>query len=256
MFIQNFLTGFVYPFKGLKFLLKNPTLYKYILIHTLITIVVFASVIGLGVYIGIEYGVPWIESLQLWDNIIWTISEYILLVILFVFITVLSIVIAVLFSSAFSTITCDKLSSKTEEILTGKTGDVQLSFKENLIKTIKEIILSIIRSILLLFKMILLLIINFIPILGSILYIVIAFVFSAKDITVEYLDYPLDRRNIKDENKKLLYKNNKGYYYGFGTAILLITLIPVLNLILISISTVGATLMYLNEIESKNEAID
>jgi CysZ protein len=92
----------------------------------------------------------------------------------------------------------------------------------------------------------LLLALNLLPGLGTALYAVLAFVTTCFFLTLEFVDYPLDRRG-QSLTAKLAYVRRLGLRgLGFGAAVFILGLIPVANLAFLPLSAVGGTLLYLD----------
>lgn len=90
-----------------------------------------------------------------------------------------------------------------------------------------------------------LLILNFLPGLGSLLYAVLAWLVTSFFLASEFLDYPLERRGYS-LGAKLRYTRSLGLTgIGFGAAVFVMGMVPVLNLALLPLSAVGGTLIFL-----------
>ncbi|MCA1988592.1 MAG: EI24 domain-containing protein [Desulfarculus sp.] len=92
----------------------------------------------------------------------------------------------------------------------------------------------------------LLLVLNLLPGLGAVLYAVLAFLTTCFFLTLEFVDYPLDRRG-QSLSAKLAYVRRLGLRgLGFGAAVFVLGLVPVANLAFLPLSAVGGTLLYLD----------
>ncbi len=94
--------------------------------------------------------------------------------------------------------------------------------------------------------MLLIFLLNLLPVLGSLLYAVLALVATCLFLALEFLDYPLDRRGLS-LRQKLGYLRGLGLRgLCFGAAVCLLGLVPLVNLLLLPLGAVGGTLLYLD----------
>lgn len=95
--------------------------------------------------------------------------------------------------------------------------------------------------------MLLLLALNLLPVLGNLLYAALALVATCCFLALEFLDYPLDRRGLTFR-QKLSYLRGLGFRgFSFGAAVCLMGMVPLVNLLLLPLAAVGATLLYLDD---------
>ena len=90
-----------------------------------------------------------------------------------------------------------------------------------------------------------LLLINLIPGLGGAVYAVAAWLVTAYFLALEFLDYPLDRRGLSLKEKSRYVRSLGLGWLGFGSAVLVIGLVPVVNFTLLPLAAMGGTLVYL-----------
>ncbi len=93
-----------------------------------------------------------------------------------------------------------------------------------------------------------LLILFLIPIVNVIAPIV-WMVFSAWMLALEYADYPMGNHNILFPEQRALLKKKGLTVFGFGSAALLILMIPFLNFLAMPIAVAGATVMWVEGFE-------
>jgi CysZ protein len=102
------------------------------------------------------------------------------------------------------------------------------------------------RLLLYLGVMLLLLTLNLLPVLGSLLYAVLALAATCGFLAGEFLDYALDRRGLS-LRQKLAYLRGLGLRgLCFGAAVCLMGMVPLVNLLLLPLAAVGGTLIYLD----------
>ncbi len=76
---------------------------------------------------------------------------------------------------------------------------------------------------------------------------VLWWLFGAWMLTLEYADYPLSRRGLTFREQRRLLRRHWPPALGFGGAVLLLTLIPVLNFLAMPAAVIGATLLWNRE---------
>lgn len=79
--------------------------------------------------------------------------------------------------------------------------------------------------------------------------------FSAWMLALQYADYPMGNHGIAFHNQRHLLGKRRFLALGFGAAVLLITLIPVMNFLVMPAAVIGATLMWVEQFSGvKREA--
>jgi CysZ protein len=80
----------------------------------------------------------------------------------------------------------------------------------------------------------------FIPVFGQVMW----FLFSAWMFAVQYIDYPFDNHKIPFVEARQHLKQKQGLSYGFGTAVLIFSMVPIVNLIVMPVAVCGATRLF------------
>ncbi|MCF2907327.1 sulfate transporter CysZ [Pseudoalteromonas sp. DL2-H2.2] len=78
------------------------------------------------------------------------------------------------------------------------------------------------------------------PFIGQILWVL----FSCWMYSVQYNDYPFDNHKISFKEMKDTLKAHQGLSYGFGFAVMVLTSIPIVNLIVMPAAVCGATKLW------------
>ncbi|MCD4743820.1 MAG: EI24 domain-containing protein [Desulfobacteraceae bacterium] len=239
---MNLLKGIEYNFKGFLMGIKNPTLLFLGILRFVVVIFLAILLSGAVFYfhnqiLNLIWEMP--ESgffIYLWKIVSWIIA---------IFLASIAALIAYFIAQfLFCVFIMDYMSRKVENIITGKeiypdnTSYLTLFFY--LIKQeIPRALLPMILSFIIMF-------IGFLTPLGSLIAIIssiVAVTFLAWDNT----DLVPARRMLPF-NKRLKYlRKNIMFHIGFG----LLFLIPVLNILFLSFAPVGATLYYIENIDSK-----
>lgn len=85
------------------------------------------------------------------------------------------------------------------------------------------------------------------PLIGQILWVL----FSCWMYNVQYNDYPFDNHKISFKEMKETLKAHQGLSYGFGFAVMVLTSIPIVNLIVMPAAVCGATKLWVENYRPK-----
>ena len=88
---------------------------------------------------------------------------------------------------------------------------------------------------------------GFVPVLGQTAVPVLAFIFGAWMIAIQYCDYPFDNHKISFPRMRNALSQNKWMNYTFGTLVSLFTMIPFVNFVVMPVAVCGATAMWMEE---------
>lgn len=241
--IKKWFCGFKYPYKGFLFIFTQPEISKIVSIQFLLNIITFIIVFSSSFYILVR----WLNSIISYGNIWYEHIIYYFGIILGI---AAIIIISVIFSGFLSGLIGgglnSNLSEKTEEILKQQKNNIQVSFIEGLFRDIGFELksLTLIIAVFLLLSLV-----NIIPIIGTIIFFVLTFIYSIFAISFKYLDYVMELRKFSFKKKLLTVWNSGPLFMGFGFSALLLFQIPIINLLMHSIGIISGTLLYLEEIE-------
>lgn len=76
------------------------------------------------------------------------------------------------------------------------------------------------------------------------------FAFSAWMLGITYTAYPLENHEIPFKNQHAIVKQKRWATFGFGIAVLLVTMIPFVNLVVMPAAVAGATVLYTKELKN------
>ena len=235
--MQKTYFGFHYLFRGFSMLWRKG-IRRYVMLPALINLILFIILLGTGIHF-INYAVHllphWLHWLKWIVDPLFFIATSIALVYIF---TIISNLIGAPFNSL--------LSEKIETMITGEKPNEDEGIKDaikDIPRTLKrewhKILYYIPRAILLL-------ILTFIPVI-NIAAGVLWFIFSSWMMAIEYLDYPLDNhRTTFQETKQHLQKNCLPSL-GFGFAVAIASMIPIVNFVVMPAAVIGATQMYIDQ---------
>ena len=137
------------------------------------------------------------------------------------------------------------LAEKVEKMLTG-----EVMIETNMQDFIKDVPRMLAREWQKLWyslpKYIALFLFGFMPFLGQTVVPIIAFVFGAWMMAIQYCDYPFDNHKISFHAMRFKLAQNRTQSLVFGALITLCTLVPIINLVVIPVAVCGATVMWVD----------
>lgn len=96
-------------------------------------------------------------------------------------------------------------------------------------------------------RLIALFLFGFIPVLGQTIVPILAFLFGAWLIAIQYCDYPFDNHKIPFTQMRNALYQQRLMNFSFGTLVSFFTMIPIVNLVVMPVAVCGATAMWVNE---------
>lgn len=221
--------------------MRQPGVRIYAVMPLLINTVLFASLIWFGYEQFsplVDYmmsGVPAIFNFLRW--IIWIIISTFTAIFIFFTFTPIANIVAAPFNAL--------LSEKIEIRLTGKTIGVNSSF----MKMARDSFLSQIRKLVyIIFWSAVLLLISLIPLVNfaaPFLWVI----FGSWLLSLEYLDYPMGNHELNFTRQRQILAARKGLSLGFGSSVMVLTSIPLLNFIVMPVAVAGATVLWVEQLE-------
>jgi CysZ protein len=234
--------GFVAPLHGWRFLWTHRRLLPLALAPFLISLGLFA----LFMWLGFSRLGAWARSfLPLDQGWWWVLLYYLLAVLLALLLWALQVYVLAMVGGVLASPFLEALTRRVEALVTPQApqGWAQASWLADLIRVAGQ---AFTRLMLYAGVMLLLLSLNLLPVLGSLLYALLALAVTCWFLAWEFLDYPLDRRGYS-LRRKLGYLRGLGLRgFCFGAAVCLLGLAPLINLLLLPLAAVGGTLLYLD----------
>ena len=221
--------------------MRQPGVRIYAVMPLLINTVLFASLIWFGYEQFsplVDYmmsGIPAIFNFLRW--IIWIIISTFTAIFIFFTFTPIANIVAAPFNAL--------LSEKIEIRLTGKTISADSSF----MKMARDSFLSQIRKLVyIIFWSAALLLISLIPLVNfaaPFLWVI----FGSWLLSLEYLDYPMGNHELNFTRQRQILAARKGLSLGFGSSVMILTSIPLLNFIVMPVAVAGATVLWVEQLE-------
>jgi len=227
----SFIKGFLDCFSGFGLLLK-PGVKRYVIIPLLINIGLFTlagKLLSDQIDIWMEKLLPtWLGWLE-W--LIYPLFYIALAIIVFYSFTIVANLIAAPFNSL--------LSARVEANLTGrKPKDINTDgFIRLTVRTLRSELQKILYAIKWSIPLLIITVIPVVNVAAPFLWIL----FAAWFFALEYHDYPLGNRGQLFDDIIAFNRSNRMRAYGLGTAVFLLTSIPLLNFLAMPVSVAGAT---------------
>ncbi len=236
--ISNPLTGTTYLLKGLR-LLNKPGIRSFVIIPLLINSLLFAGLIW---FLGNEFSglmEHWLPVLPDWlswlSGLLWLLFAIAALIVLFFAFTLLANLVGAPFNSY--------LSAAVEKQLTGQIPEDTTSFLQILSKTLASELKKIRYFIL---WAIPLFILSFIPVV-NLFTPALWLLFGAWMMSLEYADYPLGNQGLGFVEIRRQLKEKTLLSLGFGATVMLASMIPVFNFLVMPAAVAGATVMRIEQ---------
>lgn len=236
---NNPLHGIGYVLRGLG-LIARPGLRRFVIIPLFINTTLFAAVIYYGArrfdeLLG-SLLPQWLDWLS-W--LLWPIFAVAVLMVVFYTFTIIANLIAAPFNGL--------LAERVEQYLRGTgVAESQSSWSKVLKEALPAILSELKKLAYFLVRAIPLLLLFLIPglnVLAPFLWIA----FNAWFLTLEYGDYPMGNHGMLFPQQRQLHLRWRWTALGFGTTLLLITTIPILNFLAMPVGVAGATAMWVKQ---------
>ncbi|MEH6358756.1 MAG: sulfate transporter CysZ [Pseudomonadales bacterium] len=235
----SFFTGIRHLLVGLK-LLSKPGIRIFVLIPLAINVLLFA----LSIYILNHYFGLWMEQLLGWlpdwlsfiESVLWLIFAILVLVIVAFGFTVLANLIAAPFNGF--------LSEAVERYLSGQ--EPQQSARSLVAEISRSLWRELAKLRYYLPRVLGLVVLGFIPVINSVSPVLWA-LFGVWMMAIQYLDYPMDSNGVEFPAMRERLGQRRLTTLGFGSSVLLATLVPVLNWFVMPAAVAGATALWVRE---------
>ncbi|WP_111977199.1 sulfate transporter CysZ [Algibacillus agarilyticus] len=221
-------------------LITQPGLRRFVIVPLLINIILF--VIALIALISqLDHITDWAYSLlPSWLSWLSYLVSPLIIIATFMVFSFIFTAVANFIAAPFNGI----LAEKTEHLLTGKSPDYQTTFSSEVTRTLKrewqKLMYVLPKSIgfLILFWLV--------PIFGQVIW----FLFSAWIMAIQYCDYPFDNHKVEFGDMKDTLWQHKGSAFSFGGTVVLFSMVPFINLLVMPVAVCGATKLWVEEINN------
>lgn len=253
--LDSYLRGAAQPFRGLLFLLRERSLWKYALVPFAINLLVVGlALLGLAFvfddvfayataftelpkpsvwYRWLDYGLLWLLK--------WLVGALLLIVGL-ALTALLFLLLGAVIASPFN----DVLAERVEALSTGRgRPEPPFSIGALLSDGARSVLEELRKAGFFLVVFLGLLPLNLIPLAGTLLYAAASTTLSAFFLTLEFCDYAMSRRRLVFREKRALLLRHRGAALGFGSVMFLVLAVPLANLLLLPVGVVAGTRLFL-----------
>lgn len=235
--IRFFLNGFsIIQLKGLK---------RFVLVPLLVNFVLFSTAM---VYLLNQLGlqIEWIrEQIPSWLSWIEFLLFPLAIVILLLLFSMVFSVVANWLAAPFNGVLAERVEQKLSGIEPEQSSITAIikALPHTLIREWKKLVYFIPRFIGYM------LIGWFFPVVGQIIW----FLFIAWVLAIQYCDYAFDNNRYGFDHMRYVLRQNKSACFGFGSAVSIFTMVPILNLLVMPVAICGATAMWVEHLKRQTE---
>ncbi len=239
--MSGFFTGINYFFKGFSL-----AMHEKIRLFVIVPLIINFAVFSILLWFIFGYLQTYIDAMiPSWLD--WEIVRDIISIVIGLALIFMSSFIFAMFANIIAAPFNAILSEKVEHFLTntpppstGRHGNVISSYIHAISSQIHKLFYSIMWSIPLL-------ILFFIPPI-SFIAPVLWLLFGAWMLALEYIDYPANNHEILFKQQRELLRKHRGTSLGFGTMAMIFSSIPIVNLIVMPVSVVAMTALYVDKL--------
>jgi len=214
-------------------LITKPGIRRYVIIPLLINTLIFSLLIWFSAS-QFDHLIEWLlpDWLQWLEWLLWPVFALsVVIVVLFTF-TLLANLIGAPFNGLLAEVVEYHLTGKRPESPYGFWKDILLSIQSEL----KKLTYFVSRSI----PLLILFVIPGINLAAPFIWLI----FNAWMLGLQYLDYPMGNHGLTSDRQRALVKEKRLMALGFGSATMVLLMIPLLNFLAMPIAVAGATAMW------------
>ena len=240
----NVVGGIGYLVDGAK-MLGHPSLRLFVIVPLAVNILIFGSLIGLGLGYVTEAMDRVLGSIPEWlgfiEWILWPLIWLTLSLVTGYLFTAVALIIASPFNGL--------LAEKAEELVTGKPVQGPEGLAQALLLVPRGIIRELLKLMYYVPMAVFVLLLSFIPLLNAAAPL-LWFLLGAWMMSIQFVDYPMDNHQLSFADVKEAVRRRRLSSMGFGGAVALFASIPVVNFFVVPAAVVGATLLWCKELDS------
>ena len=239
----NIVGGVGYLVDGAK-MLTHPALRMFVLVPLTINILIFGTLIGYGLSFVSEFMERWLSGIPDWLSFI----EWILWPLIWLTFSLISgylfTAVALIIASPFNGL----LAEKAEELVTGKPVSGPEGLGTALMMVPRGIVRELAKLIYYVPMAAFVLLVTFIPVLNAVAPL-LWFLLGAWMMSIQFVDYPMDNHQLSFADVKEAVRSRRLSSMGFGGVVALCTGIPIVNFFVVPAAVVGATLLWVKELD-------
>lgn len=228
-------------------LVRQPGLRRFVVLPLLVNLLVFG---GLGWLVFDELS-QWLDSLSLFSNYrdVWlvgaleTVLRWLAGIVLVILLAYVFTLLANLIGAPFNSL----LAERVEASLTGRRDSASPTWRSLLADLPRTLASEFAKLVYVALRIIPLLLLQFVPVV-NVVAPALLFLFGAWMFAIEYIDYPMGNAGARFGDVRRRLQQSRGQALGFGSAVALASLIPVVNLFVMPVAVAGATALYVEQL--------
>jgi len=225
-------------------LLNKPGIRIYVIIPFFINLVLFGALVWIG-YSQFKIFIDWLlPDLPAWlaflEWLAWLFFTVLAALTVFFCFTPVANIVAAPFNAL--------MAEKIEMHLTGKAPSSDISFAKMALDAIRSQLGKLLYILLWALGLVLVSLIPVINLIAPVLWVI----FGSWLLSLEYFDYPMGNHDIVFAEEKRYLRERRGIALGFGGGVMVMTSIPVVNFIAMPVAVAGATLLWVEQLQSKS----
>jgi CysZ protein len=228
--------GLSAPWRGFRYMARHPALWRYgivpVLLNLLITTLLLVVLVALAVLFFRRLH-PWFA-----DGWGWTLVEILFGLVLLVAVLGLALVVYLVLQGILCGHFYGKLARQVELQLGVRPEEIkEVPFAYQVADTLRDVgFLAVVNAACIA--------VQIVPGIGSVLGACGGYYFNCFTFGLDFFDHPLALRGMRRKEKRAFAKRHRAYTLGLGTAVLAITLLPLINAILLTTAVTGAVLLH------------
>jgi CysZ protein len=246
--IAQVFRGLAYPIEALGFI-RHHRLWGMIAASVAVNVALLLGLCAATFY----FVTPWIASLEStlagWASggavmaALVAVASWIVWIAAGAFILVLNGVVLMMVGQAVASPFLDALSEQVEGLVLGSAPEpftVRRTI-ESILMAIADLVWGVVYLVV---AHIPILLLNLVPVFGTAVSAFLSFSFTALLLSHEFVGLSMSRKLVSYRGRWRAVGRNKGLCLGFGGAVMVLRLVPLLNLLRLPLAAVGGTLLY------------
>lgn len=241
----NAVNGARYLLRGAS-LLSHRSLRAFVLVPLTVNILIFGSLLGVGYHYVAQLMNTMVNSIPDWLSFVQWILWPLIAITASLITGYLFTAVALIIASPFNSL----LSEKAEELVTGEKVDSIEGLGPALMSVPKGILRELAKLLYYVPMALFVLLATFMPGINA-LAPVLWFLLGAWMMSIQFVDYPVDNHQLTFADVKDAVRSRRLSSLGFGGIVALCAGIPVVNFFVVPAAVVGATLLWVEELNPR-----
>lgn len=242
--VSDFFSGVSYIFRGMRLIFDRRFL-PWVLTPILISITVFIILLSLTILYFTPIKDFLFDFIPDWPEWIKWLLYPVIISALFLLLLMTQLILSSLIAAPFNT----QLSHRIELHLSPqKSMPAKSAVFAQTFGAIRDEIIKISYFLIRALPILLLYLIPVVNILAAILWVIL----SIRMLAMEFCEYPMGNHDLSFKKQRELLKSHRTLSFTFGGTLLLLTMIPFINVLLIPSAVAGATLMWMEKFKQEN----